>query len=241
MKKKYLIFCFPFYLLAAVCAIMYLHAEFHPELVMMPGARILLLGITCISVYIGSRVLCKAPMINRNKVMRRTFLLFFAAYLLLILTFTLFDPAFGRNRQVRFVFSDKALLKNSLETAFNIIPFRTISLYLSALFTGGFSLSVIATNLLGNLVAFMPLGLFLPMFFRKCERFVYFLLTTSLIVLCIETLQFLFVVGFCDIDDLILNVFGACIAFLVLRTKPAKRLIDHFYLQERKYHHEIDH
>ena len=165
--------------------------------------------------------------------MRRTFLLFFAAYLLLILTFTLFDPAFGRDRHVRFVFSDKALLKNSLENAFNIIPFRTISMYLSALFTRRFSLSTIVINLLGNFVAFMPLGLFLPMFLRRCERFIYFLLTDSLIVLSVETLQFLFIVGFCDIDDLILNVFGACIAFLVLKIKPVKWLVNQFYLQER--------
>lgn len=233
MKKKHLFLCFPFYILAALCAITYLFAELYPELMLKPVARILLLGICCISVYIGSYVLCKVPTVDRKKVMRRTFLLFFAAYLLLILTFTLFDPAFGRDRQIRFVFSDKALLKNSLETAFNIIPFRTISMYLSALFTRRFSLSNIVINLLGNFVAFMPLGLFLPMFLRKCEKLVYFLLTASLIVLCIETLQFLFVVGFCDIDDLILNVFGACMAFLVLRIKPVKRLVNKFYLQER--------
>lgn len=233
MKKKHLLRCFPFYILAALCAATYLFAELHPGLLLKPGARILLLGICCICVYIGSYILCKAPAVNRRKVMKRTFLLFFAAYLLLILTFTLFDPAFGRDRQVRFVFSDKALLKHSLENAFNVIPFRTISMYLSALFTRRFSFLTIVINLLGNFVAFMPLGLFLPMFLRKCERFVYFLLTASLIVLCVEALQFLFVVGFCDIDDLILNVFGACMAFLVLRIEPVKRMMHKFYLQER--------
>lgn len=232
MKKKYLYLSLPFYLIATLCTAAYLIAEIHPRLVLRPVNRILLLVVCCIGVYIGSRILCNMPAINKRKTMKRTFLFFFAAYLLLILTFTLFDPAFGRDRQVRFVFSNKALLKNSLENALNIIPFRTISMYLSALYTRSFSLPVIATNLFGNLVAFMPLGLFLPMFFRKCEKLVYFLLTTSLIVLCVETLQFLFIVGFCDIDDLILNVSGACAAYAVLRIKRVKQLVNKFCLQE---------
>ena len=230
MEKKFFYLCIPFYLIAALCAAVYLVVEMHPRLVLRPINRILLLCIFCIVVYIGSLMLCKAPAIDKKKVMKRTFLLFFAAYLLLILTFTLFDPAFGRGRQVRFVFSDSALLKNSLENAFNTIPFRTIFKYGSALFTHQITFPVIVINLLGNFVAFMPLGLFLPMFFRKCRRFAFFLLVSSLIVLCVETLQFLFVVGFCDIDDLILNVSGACAAYAVLRFKSVNRLITKFYL-----------
>lgn len=233
MRRKYFFFSLPFYLFAALCASAYLFAELHSELVLRPVNRILLLGACCVGVYFGSRVLCKSPSVDRNKVMKRTFLLFFTVYLLLILTFTLFDPAFGRDRQVRFVFSDRALLKNSLDNAFNIIPFRTISKYVAALFTHRISFSAIVINLFGNLVAFMPLGLFLPLFFRSCRKLPYFLLASSLIVLCVETLQFLFIVGFCDIDDLILNVFGACVAFLVLKTRPAKWLLNKFYLQER--------
>lgn len=232
MKKRSLFLSIPFYLIAALCAAVYLVAEVHPELVLRPVNRILLLVVCCTGVYIGSRMLCRMPSIDRAKVMKRTFLFFFAAYLLLILTFTLFDPAFGRNRQNRFVFSDGALLKNSLENAFNIIPFRTIYKYASALFTHHISFSAIVINLFGNFVAFMPLGLFLPMFFRKCRRLVVFLLVSSLVVLCVETLQFLFIVGFCDIDDLILNVSGACVAFLILRIKPIKQLVNQFYLQE---------
>ncbi|MCH5183335.1 MAG: VanZ family protein [Oscillospiraceae bacterium] len=234
MEKKYHYLSLPFYLIGTLCAAAYLFAEFYPGVMLMPVNRILLLCLCCIGVYIGSRILCKAPTVDKQKVMKRTFLFFFAAYLLLVLTFTLFDPAFGRNQKVRFVFSDRALLKNSLENEFNIVPFRTISLYVSALFTHHVSLPVILTNLLGNFVAFMPLGLFLPMFVRKCRHFAVFLLTTSLTVLCVETLQFLFIVGFCDIDDLILNVFGACVAFLILRIQPVRRLVNKFCLEERK-------
>ena len=86
--------------------------------------------------------------------------------------------------------------------------------------------STIVTNLLGNLVALTPMALFLPMFIQKCEKFKYFVLSTSVTVIVIELLQLIFVTGSCDIDDLILNVFGACIAFIILKAKPIKRIIN---------------
>lgn len=222
---KCLYFAIPFYLVSALCVAAYLFAEIHPNLVLRPANRLLLLGVFCICAYIGSRILCNVPAISRHKVMRRTFLLFFIAYLSLLLTFTLFDPMFGRDRQVHFIFSDRAVLKNYLANSFNILPLATIFEYVKALFTGSMHLSIIATNLLGNLLALTPMALFLPMFIRKCEKFIFFLLATSLTVLCIEMLQFVFNAGFCDIDDLILNVSGACIAFVIFKTKPVKRLI----------------
>lgn len=224
MKKQFLL-ALPFYLLAAVCLLAYFFAELHPALVLSPANRLILLLIFCLGAYTGSRVLCKAPAVNRRKLMKGTFLLFFAVYLSLILTLTLFDPAFGRDRGFTFVFSDSERLNSYLQTSFRILPFGTISEYVGALFTHRIRLSIVLTNLLGNVVAFMPLALFLPLFFRKCRRFLFFLLAVSLFVLCIELLQFVFVVGSCDIDDLILNVSGACLAYAVLRLKPVKKVI----------------
>ena len=84
----------------------------------------------------------------------------------------------------------------------------------------------ITTNLIGNLVALTPMALFLPMFIGKCKKFKYFLLTTTLIVISIELLQFALVTGACDIDDLILNISGACIAYFILKTKPITKLVN---------------
>lgn len=234
MKKKYLFPAIPLYLAAALCLLVYYFADLHPDLVLSPASRLVLLGIFCLCAYTGSRILCKASANNQRWIMKATFLLFFVVYLSLILTLTLLDPMFGRNRGFTFIFSDGERLKNYMETSFHIVPFATISEYVGALFTHRINLSIIMTNLLGNLVAFMPLALFLPMFFRKCKRLLPFLLTTSLFVLCIELLQFVWVVGSCDIDDLILNVSGACLAYAVLRIKSVKRWIHDLCLEERK-------
>lgn len=157
--------------------------------------------------------------------MKITFFCFFMLYVSLLLNFTLFDPMFGRNMHISFIFSDQTILKNYLAHSFNIIPFATILEYVNALFTQSMNFSTIVTNLLGNLVAFAPMALFLPMFIQKCEKLKYFVLLTSAAVIVIESLQLIFVIGSCDIDDLILNVLGACVAFMLLNAKPIKRMI----------------
>ena len=53
-----------------------------------------------------------------------------------------------------------------------------------------------------------------------------------IVVLLIEGLQFLTLSGSCDIDDLILNVFGACILYLVLSIKSIKEFIRNIFLLE---------
>ena len=53
-----------------------------------------------------------------------------------------------------------------------------------------------------------------------------FVLTNVFCVILIESLQMLFLMGAWDIDDLILNVTGAVIMFLVMRTRLAKKLYE---------------
>lgn len=73
---------------------------------------------------------------------------------------------------------------------------------------------------------FIPLALFLPIFFKPCKNCRFFLLATACIVMAIELLQLVLAVGSCDIDDLILNFFGAGVAFLILQIKPIKKLVN---------------
>lgn len=78
----------------------------------------------------------------------------------------------------------------------NLVPFRTISLYVF-----GNANSVIAgVNLAGNIVVFIPMGFFL---FFAISRLVWHraLLAGIMIGLSIETLQFVLRVGVFDIDD----------------------------------------
>ena len=70
-------------------------------------------------------------------------------------------------------------------------------------------------NLAGNILFFMPVGLFLPYFWKWQRHPVVFFFTDLMLIGCVEITQALALVGTCDIDDVILNVLGGC-AGLVL-------------------------
>lgn len=95
-------------------------------------------------------------------------------------------------------------------TQVNIIPFvNTIIPYLK----GQPSTRIALGNLLENIFAFSPLGFFLPLLFKKCNRFkVTFLLSLG-VSLLIEIVQLIFYLGTCDIDDSILNVLGSLLGY----------------------------
>ncbi|WP_079509315.1 VanZ family protein [Mesobacillus jeotgali] len=98
---------------------------------------------------------------------------------------------------------------------YNLIPFKTITDYIKA--SSHINQSIWILNLFGNVLAFLPLGLFLPWLF---ERFIGFWRTTSIVLLAtslVEILQFLTRVGSFDIDDIILNTLGGAIGYLFFR------------------------
>ena len=70
-------------------------------------------------------------------------------------------------------------------------------------------------NLAGNVVLFIPIGYFLPRLWMKMRRFFPFLFTCILSVCLVEVLQLLTLLGSMDIDDLILNLFGMIIGYLI--------------------------
>lgn len=224
-QHKSFLLCIPFYLITLVCLGIYMFIEFSPRILLNPVGRLILLGIFCICCYAGSLFLCKHKTIPQTIVMKATFWIFFLCYVGLLLTLTLFDPMFGRGHGLSFIFTDRPLMNNYLQNNFNLVPFRTIAKYITAPFTGEANLSIVATNLLGNLAAFVPMAFFLPLLFSRCHKFPAFLLFTALSVLAVELLQLILVVGICDIDDLILNTCGACAVYWFLRIKPIQKLI----------------
>ena len=94
----------------------------------------------------------------------------------------------------------------------NLIPFHTIALYWKLLSRPVFRQSAII-NLVGNVVMFIPLGFLLPKVFSKQNRFYKVLLTTTAAITLVELVQYVTLLGSCDIDDLILNVIGAAIGY----------------------------
>ena len=68
----------------------------------------------------------------------------------------------GRNFSLEFSSLGERLDENA-----NLVPFKTIKNYLSALEAGNVSVSVVRINILGNFLLFLPLGYFLPKFSSK--------------------------------------------------------------------------
>lgn len=73
-------------------------------------------------------------------------------------------------------------------------------------------------NLVGNVVLFIPFPFLLFSFGYKHEKRIP--LIALFVSVFIEVVQYLFVIGVADIDDVILNVTGACMGFLLLKSLP---------------------
>lgn len=97
----------------------------------------------------------------------------------------------------------------------NLRPFRTIRLFTRLLVppVREYLVRIAIRNLLGNIFLFTPLGIFLPVLFPPLRKFFRTMLSVTVIISAIELCQLALMVGSCDIDDLILNVFGASIGY----------------------------
>ena len=101
----------------------------------------------------------------------------------------------------------------------NLIPFKTIAGYSKAIFDGSMNLDIPVTNLLGNLLMCFPWGIYLPLLCEKMKHWKKYLAVTIVFLLGIELVQFFTRRGSFDIDDLILNLAGAMLGFLMWKTR----------------------
>lgn len=101
----------------------------------------------------------------------------------------------------------------------NLVPFRTVRAYAATLAGAGnpHLVGFAFVNLAGNVVMFVPLGVFLPFFWPKLRQFRRFLLAAALTVAAVEVTQLFTLLGSADIDDLILNLVGGAIGFAIYK------------------------
>ena len=222
MKKKInLVSSIIMYVVAILILLFYAIASFKIE--MVEFFRLILLCTSCLFLYFGGLLLSKY--LGNNKPMKINLYIFFILYLMLLITLTLFDSSWGRNG---FAIKDfKVYIKQSV----NLVPFKTIINYIKE-FNSMYSTRQIMFNLLGNICAFMPMALFLPLLFKKQSKFKNFIITMVISILGIEFLQLITTSGRFDIDDLILNLFGAAIMYLLLNIKSVNDLINNVFLLE---------
>ena len=72
-------------------------------------------------------------------------------------------------------------------------------------------------NLLGNVGLFVPLGVFLPLLLPDLRKFRRFGLLPVAIILALELIQAATGLGTFDVDDLILNIIGTWLGYLLWR------------------------
>ena len=119
----------------------------------------------------------------------------FVLYLVFLFKLLLFSRAPGSERSV------------------NLVPFATISDYLSSSSAGVRRFAI--GNVLGNVVVFVPLGAFLPLLRRRIGTRTNLLVVIGTSV-AVEIVQGVFGLGAADIDDVILNTLGGLVGIVLI-------------------------
>jgi glycopeptide antibiotics resistance protein len=89
----------------------------------------------------------------------------------------------------------------------NLLPFRSMA---HDLRHGGWELLV---NFFGNVVVFLPLGLLLPILWRRWRSALRITLVSFTLSASIETLQYVSGRRIADVDDVILNTLGGVMGY----------------------------
>lgn len=198
------------------------------RLILNINVRLILLSIVCLLIYIGGLLLVKKLNYNK-KILKVNLIIYFLIYTVTIFSLTLFDEIYGRQGLI-IIDWNKQLLDSYLKTSFNIIPFNTIILFIKGYINGYISFNSFFVNVIGNFLAFMPYAVFFPLIFKNMNKYYKFLLTMMSIIIIIEVLQFVTISGSFDIDDLILNLFGTSLIYLITKINCINKLIHKIFL-----------
>ena len=139
---------------------------------------------------------------------------FFALYYLLFA---------GSGREM--VVVSKSMLDNyNYWNSINLVPFKTIMEYITAMADGNMRGHAIR-NLLGNLCLFFPIGFYLPFFVKNTRKIGIYCIIMATAIIVIEIIQLATMSGSLDIDDFILNFAGSLIGLIVFTHTPVRGLL----------------
>lgn len=210
------------YAASLLLMVQYIVRELRIEGLMQLHERFFYVVGSCVLLYLGSWLLCLGKGTRmRHHTMRFTLLICFVWYLVLFLTLTLFDPLMGRQR-TDLSWSIRSVMTYMKATA-NLEPLRSIHIYWNGYANHLITREQFLMNMVGNWIAAMPLALFLPMFFPKLRRWYTFLIACLLCIVGIELAQGILMCGYFDVDDILLNVGGAMMCYLLLKLPPIRK------------------
>lgn len=124
----------------------------------------------------------------------------FMIYLILLTYFLFFAESYGR------VLSER-------EYSYNLQPLKEIKRFW--IYKEQLGFFAVFTNIIGNVLCFVPFGAIFPVLNRKTRHFVVIVLLSFQFSLIVECIQLISKVGSFDVDDLLLNTIGGMIGYLV--------------------------
>ena len=229
MNRRYLLGLSSVLYFVSLCAVSAMLANALKLITFAHGEKIFTGVLVVISGYAAAvlRALSDNNQGRRERIIKHHLIFTFIFYLIMLIDFTLIDDGMGRN--IFNVFSwNTSAFRDYVNTSTNLVPFYTVRLFINGYKNGQLALSVMLENIFGNFVAFMPLTFFTACRFKRFTKWYSVTITVIVSVMTVELLQFLFLTGSSDIDDVILNVAGAMCLYAVLRIKRISRGISKF-------------
>ena len=104
-----------------------------------------------------------------------------------------------------------------LRASTNLRPFRSIREQLGRIHNGIGLRSWAIVNLLANAIAFIPLGVGLPVLWKRFRAFWRTAGFSLALIVCVETVQLVTLRGSFDVDDILLNFVGVCTGYLIFK------------------------
>lgn len=134
----------------------------------------------------------------------------FLAYLLILVYFMFLAESFGRD------------LTTPRGYAYNLELFKEIKRFYR--YRAQLGMQAFLLNVVGNVIAFMPCGFFLPIVSRRGKQWYNCFILCFLLSLCIEVTQLILQVGSFDVDDLLLNTTGGILGYITYHIVQKMRI-----------------
>ena len=134
---------------------------------------------------------------NHKAVMK----LLFIIYMCVLVYVVFFAEAMGRTPQDGYVY--------------NLTPLKEIKRFMKYIWDNDALGRAARLNIFGNIIAFIPFGIYLPYTSESKLGFISTFLYTFSLSLTIELVQLITKVGSCDVDDIILNALGGVIGYIL--------------------------
>ena len=148
-------------------------------------------------------MLITSSMVVNNSSKKKILWVCFIAYLLFLSYLLFFSRPFGYAEW------------GDSEYRYNLTLLQEIGRYYNLGVNKG-SWTLFWTNVVGNVVVFVPLSIFLRLLVKKCKRVFYTILLCLEFSLFAEIIQLVTKVGSFDVDDLLLNTLGGICGIIVL-------------------------